>query len=207
MDVPTIAILDDHPAIVESVTAALSDDFKVLWGSNTATDFLDKVDTESELPELAVVDVVLEDTKGITFFAELQKRAPQIKVIAYSSLGSPILVTNLIERGVQGYVNKREPIENLQEACKAVLDGDMFLPEEYSFLLSKYRIQEKTVLSPREVEILNLIVNESTSKEIAEKLDLSLNTVENHRKKIFEKLGVKNLAGMVVEAMRQGYIS
>ena len=86
-------------------------------------------------------------------------------------------------------------------------NGEISVPEEYKFLTNKYREIQPHLLSKREQEILSLIANELTSREIADKLFLSINTIENHRKSIFNKLGVKNLAGMIMEAARAGYLN
>ncbi len=118
-----------------------------------------------------------------------------------------MLVENLLSIGVKGFVNKKQPIEEVIEAIRIIQHGDIYLPKEFYFLTSKYRVKHSSILSTREIEILQLIANENTSQNIAEKLSLSIHTIENHRKNIFKKLEVKNLAGMIMVASRLGYIS
>lgn len=202
----TIGLMDDHPAVLESVRSALeSPGTEVCWSCGHVSELEQQL--EMCIPQVLVLDIITPDVSGIEVFEQVAAAYPEIRIIAYSSLGSPTLIQNLIEVGVRGYVNKRQPLEDLKAAVETVAGGEISLPVAYQRLQSRFRIPEKNALSEREKDIMQMIADEFTSKEIADKLSISVNTVENHRKNIFGKLKAKNLAGAIVEAVRQGYIS
>ncbi len=118
-----------------------------------------------------------------------------------------MLVENLLSIGIKGFVNKKQKEEDILECVRRVHNNEICLPKEYHFLISKYRVASPVNLSAREVEIIQLISQQFTSQEIAVKLSISFFTVENHRKNIFKKMGVKNIAGMIMAAKNMGHIS
>jgi DNA-binding NarL/FixJ family response regulator len=117
------------------------------------------------------------------------------------------LVENLLAMGVKGYVNKNQDIEELLEAIKKVWNGDVYLPDDYSFLAKQNRTGVAIALTTKELTIMQLIIREFTTVDIAKELQLSVNTIENHRKNIFNKLDVSNVAGMVREASKLGHVN
>ena len=135
------------------------------------------------------------------------KNYPGLKVLAFTTLSSPVLVENLISMGVKGYVNKSQPESDLIAAIKTVAAGHFYLPPDYDFLLKNPGALDSITLSEREIQILQLVAREFTTNDVAQQLGISVNTVENHRKRIFTKLQVKNVAGMVREAVKLGYIN
>lgn len=96
-------------------------------------------------------------------------------------------------------------MENLIEAIEKINEGEIYLTEDYQFLLNDKDFVENLKLTEREIDIMQLIIKEFTNLEIAKNLKISVSTVENHRKSIFQKLKVKNVAGMVREACNLGY--
>lgn len=202
----TIGIFDDHPAICEAVKSKLEKcNCKIIFQASEAEELISCISKEQ--PDVLILDMVAPGITGLELFKEIVKEYPKQKIIAYTSLGSPILIDNLLQLGVVGYVNKKQSLDELFEAVQEVANNKISLPEEYKFLSKKFRIVESTLLTNREIEIIKLIAQEFTSKEIADQLFLSSNTIENHRKNIFNKLKVKNIAGMMLLATRLGYIS
>ena len=147
------------------------------------------------------------DINGLDLFTELLKTYKGVKVIAYSTLKSPVLVENLLSMGVRGYVNKNQDPEELAIAVNDVYYDLISVPEKYKFLTSRFREPESSLLTKREMEILQLIAAEETTQQIATKLGVSPKTVENQKIVLFKKLDVKNAAGLVLAATRLGYIS
>jgi DNA-binding NarL/FixJ family response regulator len=139
-------------------------------------------------------------------YEHVQKNFPDVKMISFTSLSSPILVENLLATGVKGYVNKNQDIEDLILAIEHVYDGNLYLPDDYRFLIKKFHVLKKNSLTPREIEIVQLISKEYTTSDIASQYGISINTVENHRKNIFAKMNVRNVAGLVREASKLGYL-
>jgi DNA-binding NarL/FixJ family response regulator len=206
-----LGIFDDHPMVVEGVTNAIKADYshviKVVFAASTKNDLHNNIALFS--PMIMMLDIVADDVTGLELFQEFKDKYPRIFVIAYSSLSSPVLVENLLYLGVKGYVNKRQTKDELIQTILKVAEGNIVVPDDYKYLTSKYnntQSSSNSMLSDREIEIVNYIGKEFTSQEIADKLDLALSTIENHRKRIFYKLGVKNVAGMIMEASKLGYL-
>jgi DNA-binding NarL/FixJ family response regulator len=201
-----IGLFDDHTFIVKGLANFLiANQMEVVFCSSTKIDLLAELN-KSEI-DILILDIVAPDILGIELFEEIALNYPHINVIAHTTLSSAMLVENLLSIGVRGFINKKQAEADMIVCIENVHANEVSIPEEYHFLTSKYRTLNSNVLSPREIEILQLIAKELTSPEIAEKLALSLFTVENHRKNIFRKLEVKNLAGMIMTASRMGYIS
>lgn len=202
----TLGIFDDHPLTGKGIAHFLTNeaDISLLFIKNNKHDLLQQLETE--LPDVLVLDVLAPDVRGLELFEAILKKYPHLKVIAYTSLSGSILVENLLGMGVKAYVNKKQRPQDVLLAVTEVLNGQIYVPDDYSFLNRKAPESYNT-LSEREVEVLLLIAKEYTSAKIAEELNLSVNTIESHRKNIFKKLQVKNVAGMVMEAARLGYLT
>lgn len=180
-------------------------EFELLFAVKTKEELYEEL-KKHIATEVVIVDMLSNDVFGMEVFEYLSKNYVLVKMIAFTSLSSPILVENFLSLGVKGYVNKNQEAEDLIKAIKAVHEGKIYLPPDYDFLSKNYTSSKLNLLSEREVQIIQLISREFTTQDISEQLDITVNTVENHRKKIFAKLNVKNVAGMVREASKLGYI-
>ncbi len=203
-----IGILDDHPIVSRGLSDFFvnkNNQFSVAFTVNTRVELLSEL--EKGLPDVVIVDIVMPDVNGLELFTELIKLHKGIRIIAYSTLRSPVLVENLLTIGVRGYVNKNQEPEELASAIKDVHYDLISVPAKYKFLTSRFYEPEKNMLTKREMEILQLIAAEETTQEIATKLGVSPKTVENQKIVLFKKLEVKNSAGLVLAATRLGYIS
>lgn len=203
----TIGVFDDHPVILDGVSRALGDcpdTFELLFATSRRDELLQKCAVNQ--PQVLLLDIISAEVKALELFEYFRENYPEVSVLAHSSLANPSLIQNLLFLGVKGFVNKRQPLDDLLHALTLIAEGHIYVPEDYRYLTSQYRTANLTLLSAREVEIVNLIAEECNSQQIAETLHLSVNTVENHRKRIFLKLNVKNVAGMVLAASRLAYI-
>jgi len=203
----TVGIFDDHPIILDGIKQTLAkheDTFDVLFAVSAHTDLIKNINTR--LPKVLILDIISSEIKGLELFEYFKTAHPEIMVVAHSSLASPALVQNLLFLGVKGFVNKRQSSDDLLHAISVVSEGHIYVPEDYRYLTSKYYQVSTSLLTDREIEIVNLIANENNSVQIADLLGLSANTVENHRKRIFLKLNVKNVVGMILEASRLAYL-
>lgn len=159
------------------------------------------------LPDVLVMDVVMPGAVSIEAFREVLQAYPNAKIVAYTALNSPAIVELLIRSGVKGYVNKNQALSDVLLAVHKVHEDEYYVPEEYEFILKKLDgLNQTTELSKREIEVLRLIAQEKTSTEISDKLFISVNTVETHRKNLFHKLNVTNLAGLIREGIHLGYL-
>lgn len=199
-------IFDDHTFSAKGLSDFLvNNGIDVRLICTSKSDLIEKLKS-AEL-DVLILDIAAPDVAGLELFEYCALKHKDIRLIALTSLSSVMLVENLLAIGIKGFVNKKQKETDILECVRRVYNNEICLPKEYHFLTSKYRVPSPVILSARELEIIHLISQEFTSQEIAEKLSLSFFTVENHRKNIFRKLGVKNIAGMIMAANRMGQIS
>lgn len=202
-----IAFFEDHPIVVRSLKTLIESEpnLELIFYASEKMDLYQKLEIFYEI-DVLVLDFLATDVRGLELYEYLKNKFSAIKVISFTSLSSPILVENLLLTGVKAYVNKSQELEDLVTAINMVFEGNIYLPSDYSFLLKNNEKLNNTILSQREVELVQLISREFTSSDIAKQLGLSIYTIENHRKNIFGKLNVKNVAGMIREASKLGYL-
>ena len=162
---------------------------------------------------LAILDVSMPRMTGIQAAAELHKRKPEIRVLMLSMHDSEQFLFEALKAGASGYVLKSGADTDIVDACRAAMRGDSFLyPSAVTTLVRDYverggRGEEQfDVLTPRELEVLKLIAEAHTSKEIAKLLFISIKTVERHRQNILDKLGMRDRVELTRYAIRRGLI-
>ena len=202
-----IAFFEDHPIVIKSLENIFKADdrFFLQFVVSTKNDLIETLNLNSSV-DVLVLDLLAADVNGTELFEFVLKLYPKVKIIAFTSISSIMLVESLLSIGVKGYVNKKQPIEHLIEAIIDVDEGKISLPEDYAFLRKILPETKHNRLTAREIQILNLVINELKTTEIAEQLSISVRTVDSHRAKIFIKLNVKNQAGMLREAAKLGYV-
>lgn len=165
-----------------------------------------------EKPDLLVVDLMLPDLNGMEIAREVRRAVPDTKILVITAHPSERLPADLMALGVNGYVDKTEPIEYVLSAVETVRNGGMFFA-------SRVRAKGGTVpgfastrpplevpLTEREQEIARLVAAGQMSKEIAAKLNLSVRTVEKHRANIMEKVGVREVASLTRWCIQAGLV-
>ncbi|HEU0119370.1 MAG TPA: response regulator transcription factor, partial [Bryobacteraceae bacterium] len=171
---------------------------------------------ETLQPDMAILDVAMPMLNGIEVTAQAMKAYPELKVIILSMYADEAYVVRALTAGARGYLLKEATEEDLLPAVRAVAQGrSFFSPAISSILLADYVRHLKQrgledsydVLSDREKEVLQLLAEGKTNKEAASVLNLSLSTVETHRLKLMQKLGLHNTAEIVLYAVRKGIIS
>jgi DNA-binding NarL/FixJ family response regulator len=162
---------------------------------------------------LAILDVSMPRMTGIQAAAELHKRKPEIRLLMLSMHDSEQFLFEALKAGASGYVLKSGADTDIVDACRAAMRGDSFLyPSAVTTLVRDYverggRGEEQfDVLTPREIEVLKLIAEAHTSKEIAKLLFISIKTVERHRQNILDKLGMRDRVELTRYAIRRGLI-
>ncbi|WP_317898128.1 response regulator transcription factor [Aurantibacillus circumpalustris] len=202
-----VGIIDDHEAVAQGVSLELKKGGKyiVLFIVTEKQKIIETLTEQS--PDVLIMDVVMPGTLSVNSFKDVLKIFPQQKIIAYTALNSPMLVELLFKAGVKGYVNKNQTLRDLEKAVLTVYEEALYLPDEYDFIRQKLNASTNSnELSKREIEILILIALEKKTSEIAAELFISVSTVESHRKNLFEKLNVTNLAGLIKAGVSLGYI-
>ncbi|MCI4668008.1 MAG: response regulator transcription factor [Bacteroidia bacterium] len=209
-----IAIADDHLMFQRGLSLILEsfDDCKLVFNANNGQELIQKIEVEA-------VDVVLMDLEmpvmnGIDATAHLRKHHPEVKIILLTMHDNEQYMAYLVELGVNAYLLKNEGEKELHKAIRSVYENDFYFNTYVQKALLKKIRKASTprsfnqtlldVLTVREKEVIQLICAELPSREIAERLFISVKTVETHRRNIREKLGVKGTAGVVIFAMENG---
>jgi two-component system nitrate/nitrite response regulator NarL len=150
-------------------------------------------------PDLVVVDLVLPDIDGMEIVRELRRATPETIILIITAHPSERLPAELVALGVNGYVDKTEPIEYVLKAIETVRNGGMFFASHVRARTGRASgglAALKVPLTKREEEIARLVAAGKMSKEIASRLQLSLRTVEKHRENIMQKVGVHKVASL-----------
>jgi DNA-binding NarL/FixJ family response regulator len=163
-------------------------------------------------PEVVVMDVAMKDMNGIDATQRLRKDHPEVKVVALSTHADKRYVQNMIRAGATSYVLKESASEDLLRAVRAAARGEHYLsPKITGCLLESWTVAQGSdsstayeLLAPREREVLRLLSEGKSSKEIAAKLELSIKTVETHRRNITQKVGLHSVAELTKYAVREG---
>lgn len=166
---------------------------------------------DATLPDLLFMELNLTEVDGLDATTRLRKSLPELKIIINTEFADDWLVDQLVGLGVCGYLLKCDPKEQLEQAIQTIRKGGNYFSRNVSGALQREIIRGKRFqrfrrLSDRELEVLKLICCECTNREIAEKLSLSVRTVDNHRNKLLEKCEVRNTAGLVMYAIRNGLV-
>jgi len=202
-----VGILDDHHIVIQGVLSSLANNNSIsVVSAATAKEFI-----EPELYNLDVIllDINLNDVDGVELCKKYKAQYPKLKIICLTSFLQVSFIKAMLRNGADGYLFKNVATDELIRAIETVNRGERFLGKEVNELLikdgmerSKKRHSFIPKLTRREKEILALIIDELTNQQIAEKLFISLSTVETHRMNLSAKLGAKNTAGMVRIAIK-----
>lgn len=207
-----VAITDDHPLVIQGLEKVLSryPQIEVVAAYSCGEDLLQGLTNDQ--PDILLLDIQMPDKTGNELVRIISKKYPCVKVLALTSMETMFHVKDMMQHGCMGYLTKHNEPDILITAIEQVYRGEIFLEPNLQKLLlasmTKATVQnaQLTPLTRREKEVLQLIAAEHTSQEVADKLFLSLRTVESHRLSIMQKLGVKNSIGLVKAAMQMGLV-
>lgn len=207
-----VYIVDDHPLAIEGLHNILKStkEFIVSGTFSNGNDLLQSL--ELSLPDILLMDILLPDCDGITLMQKIKKLYPDLKVVAITSLDAPIYIKSMLRFGCKGYILKNTDKATLVSAIKAVYAGEEYIQTQLKEKIVNsfvYARTEKPVtalpmLTKREKEVLELIMTEMSSHDIAEKLFLSIRTIESHRFNLYKKLNVNNTVALVKTALSLG---
>ncbi len=210
----SIAIADDHPLVLNGLKTVLNqfaNRFELLWQAANGNEVLQNLEDYS-LPDVLLLDIQMPEKDGMETCKIIHQKHPAVRIIALTNFEDVFYVKNMMKNGAQGYLLKTADIEVLLTAIETVYEGEEFFDEAIKSkliqdsLFGKRRSGLTPLLTRREKEVLKFIIDEFTNPQIAEKLFLSLRTVEKHRTSLLQKLGVKNTAGLVKEAITKGFV-
>ncbi len=201
----TVAIVDDHKFIVEGLEQSIDrSGFARVVGK--AYDLAGcRAMLETCRPDVLLLDVSLPDGNGIDILPEICRSWPEVRVLMLTSYAEASVVARAMSQGAAGYILKNSLSEEILEGIRVVASGERFLCDEAEALIEQETV-EPIPLTRREREVLELIVEGYTCREISEKIFLSYDTVHDYYKYLRLKLGASNTATLVRKAIEQKWI-
>jgi len=207
-------ITEDQEMYLEGLTLLLKrkNDISITGTAANGNDLLANLSSLKE--DILLLDVHLPDMDEETLLKEIRKVNPSQKIIYLTLMRGTRFIHKLMKHGIQGYVLKNASLDELYEAIKVVHVGGTYFSKEIDIISehdfrNTITVDESKVdqiLSKREIEVLKLVCREFSNSDIAEKLFLSVSTVETHRKNLIAKLGVHNTVGLVKYALKNKLI-
>jgi two-component system response regulator NreC len=210
-----VIIVDDHQFLIDGIKLHLSDcdEIEIISESHNGQEILDN--DLLEYCNVLILDLEMPVLNAFSAIPFIIKKAPDCKILVLTSYAEKSLVKKVFELGVKGYALKNITKENLIIAIKQLNGNETFLSDELQFTLInkdididsiKQGASQPNLLSQRENEVLILIANGFSNKEIGEKLFLSAKTIDSHRTNLMKKIGAKNVTEVVKFAIRNGMI-
>lgn len=199
----TVMIVDDHTLIRETWSFLLgrNENFDVVAEVGDGQRAIDIA--RDKRPNIVLLDINMSPLNGFDVLKMIRKLSPGSKVIAVSMHSQPAYAKKMLRLGAKGYVTKNSPRQEMLDAINEVYKGNMYICQEVKNILSDQMLGEEdpatglNQLSEREIEVINQIRDGLSSKEIADRLGISIKTVEVHRHNILKKLKVKNTASLI----------
>jgi len=207
-----IILADDHKITRQGLRSLIdeNDDMEVIAEAENGRD---AVDLARQLkPDVVIMDVSMPDLNGVEATRQIVQDNPQMKIIALSMHSDTLFVSEMLKSGASGYLLKDCAFEELEQAIRTVTESKAYLSpsisgiivEDYLHRLSKADLSTSEVLTDREREVLQLIAEGQSTKQIALKLHISAKTVETHRRQIMNKLDMHTVAELTKYAIRKG---
>ncbi|WP_211360054.1 response regulator transcription factor [Actinocorallia herbida] len=219
METTRILLADDHALVRQGLRMILDSepDLAVVAEAADGAEAVESVCGGGAEPggvDLAVLDIAMPRMTGLQAAREISRRAPQVRIIMLSMYDNEQYFFEALKSGASGYVLKSAADQDLIEACRAAMRGEPFLyPGAMTALIRDYLQRERqgerlpdSILTPREEEVVKLIAEGNSTKEIAETLFISVKTVDRHRSNILAKLGMRDRLELARYAIRAGLV-
>lgn len=201
----SVFIVDDHYMVIEGIRSLLQHEKDIEWmghATNAASclSFL-----KQQQPDIILMDVNLPDMSGIDLCKAVRQQYPSVFVLGLSTFNQQAVIRNMTDNGASGYVLKNADKDELMNAINTALAGKTYFSREAAVTLSESN-REIPVITRREKEILQLIAGGLTNTEIADRLFISIPTVNTHRKSLLEKFNAANTAMLIAKAAKRGIL-
>ena len=205
-----VLLADDHPLVRQGLKFLLGrEGFAVIAEASDGRDALRQV--EETHPDVAVLDLAMPGLNGIDAARQIMQREPATKTVVLTEHSEEAYILEALRAGVHGYVLKTAAVSDMVQAIRDVHRGKLYLsPAISSAVVGAYRdnsVPPDDPLSPREREVLQLVAEGKSSKEVAGLLGITVKTAESHRARIMLKLGIHETAGLVRYAVRRGLVT
>lgn len=204
-----VAVVDDHPLFRQGLVVALREDpeLEVVGEAGSADEALQLL--EHVRADVAIVDLLMPGTSGITLASEIHEREPTCRVLGLSVIDEPGLIADMLRANASGYALKTQPVAEILAAIHQVLGGLRYLPPSVSRDAVQRELDGAVArplqrLTKREREVFELLIRGHSNDEIAERLFIARRTVETHRQRIMNKLSAHSIVQMQRIAARHG---
>jgi DNA-binding NarL/FixJ family response regulator len=210
-----VIIADDHAIIREGLKSLLEN--KGICVLDIAGNGREAVEKAIDLkPDVMLMDISMPDLNGVEATARIKKKVPFTKIIALSMHSSKTIIDKMFAAGASGYILKESAFSELVDAIGEVMKGNFYLTPVIARMYVDYdghafsssdQIPQFNKISKKEREILQLIAEGEKTRDIAQKLGVSIKTIETHRRNIMKKLNIFNVAGLTKFAIKEGIIA
>lgn len=210
-----IAIADANKIFRKGLIAILEDfkTFNLVLETGNGLEIINQLPVKK--PDVILIDIKLPEINGLQLISQIRASSDQVKILMLSAYDEDQYMVSVMKAGANGYLLKDSEPEEVIHAINDVYKKGFYFSKHLSVTLIKELLVQppatigshEAMLNDREIDILKLICEESTNIEIAEKLFLSVRTVEGYRTRLFEKIGSKKIAGLVIYAVKSGIIS
>jgi DNA-binding NarL/FixJ family response regulator len=201
-----VVLADDHPVVRSGIRAELdgAEGIEVVGEASSGEEALRLV--EELRPDVLVLDVVMPEMDGVEVAHLLRERHPDLRILALSAYDDNAYVFGLLSAGAAGYVLKEEALDTIVEAIRAASRGEMWLSKRVEEKVVRRAIGEEVSLTERELEVLRLMAEGFSNRQIATELSITERTVRFHVENILGKLGVESRTEAVVEGIKRGLV-
>ncbi len=206
-----VLIVDDHPVVCKGIRNLLEPavGIKVAGEAHTGAEALQMI--KAVRPDVVLLDMRLPDMTGVEIIKEIYAMGSHTRVLGLSSYNDREFISQLLNQGASGYLLKDEVPEQILEAIRGVAHGESgWVSRKVAAMLSQIILREKeggsSDLTPRELDVLGMVVNGKTNDQIGVSLGISVKTVENHLHTIFRKMGVVSRVEAAVMAVRESLV-
>jgi len=207
-----VGLVDDQPLFRAGIHSLLKDfdNLQVMLEASNGKELFDQL--KRQKPHVILLDIEMPEMNGIETTIQLKEKYPEIKIIILTMHNEEEFIFDLMTKGAHGFLPKDKSVEEVVDAIYAVMEKGKYYNEEVMDIMVKgskglVRNLQLNSLTEREIEIIKMICKQKTNKEIGEKLGVSMRTIENHRTTILVKTNTKNVAGIVMYALKHKLIS
>jgi len=210
-----ILIADDHKIVRDGLRVLIEQQFgmKVIGDAENGNSAVRMA--EELKPDIIIMDISMPNLNGIEATRQIITNIPKTKIIILSMHSEKRFIERVLRAGASGYLRKECAFEELRNAIETVITGDVYLsPEISNIVVSEYLLQISknnsspfATLTPREREVLQLLAEGKSTKQIASILFVSVKTIETHRRQLMKKLKIRTIAGLTKYAIREGFTS
>ena len=201
-----VAVVDDHPMVAEGIEAILEcyDDIDVVGTLSDGKEIIDQLDDLA--PHVILMDLNMPGLSGLSATEMILERSPDTRILILSMHDSPEYISTALGHGASGYVLKDVPTDEIKRAIDTVMSGQRYLCTGAQGSLEPPAGDLREQLTNREQTILLQLAQGMSNKDVANTLDISVRTVETHRKNIKRKLGISSTAGLTRYALEHGVL-